>query len=361
MPRHRALRGTFLATTVVALGLRASAVPDPLTTEIERWRAFLRNDRAAGVELLASLKTDIEPGMAGTEKALRDGLPLLALHRLASVQAQLAAAAYLVERPAAQRQDPMEFEKEWRRMGSELRADLAAPGSAALDGVHPAAVRAAGEAALFKVRVLYESSLEYGRNTMPEAGLYYVGAALAQDQFAAFCRSMSAPPGSGEARPRSLEGELDALQGELLLAYRPPASVDRHRQFIAANAAIKEARELDTAGLRYGALYRYLEAVLRVSLARTTAPPPPNETLRGLLREAEARLGASGLDHSIGQVYLQSAQANLDAAGGGDPAVASAIVSFVLPRYFAALQPEPPRPAPPRATVTVTLVRWPYT
>ena len=299
--------------------------------------------------------------MASVERALQAGLPLLALHRLAAVQGQLAAAAYLVERPAAQRQDPMEFEKEWSRMGSELRTRLAAPGVSALDGVRPAAVRAAGEAALFKVRVLYESSLEYGRNTMPEAGLYYIGAALAQDQFAALCRSMSSPTGPGETRPRSLQDELDALQGELLLAYRPPASIDRHRQFISANAAIKEARELDTAGLRYGALYRYLEAVLRVSLARTTTSPPPTEAILGLLREAEPRLTAPGVDHSIGRVYFQSAQANLDAAGGGDPAVASAIASFVLPRYFAALEPVPPRPAPPRATVTVTLVRWPYT
>ena len=351
----------FLAVTVVASGLRAWAASDPLTTEIERWRAFLRDDRTAGVELLASLKTDIEPAMAGTEKALREGLTLLAFHRLAAVQGQLAAAAYLALRPATQRKDPMEFEREWSRMGSELRTDLAtAPSPAALDGVRPVAVRAAGEAAMFKVRVLYESSLEYGRNTMPESGLYYIGAALAQEQFAALCRSMSAPTGLGEIRPRSLQGELDALQGELLLAYRPPASIDRHRQFIAANAAIKEARELDTAGLRYGALYRYLEAVLRVSLARTT-PLPQAETLRGLLREAEPRLSATGLDHSIGRVYFQSAQANLDAALGGDPAVTSAIVSFVLPRYFAALEPEPPRPAPPKAAVTVTLVRWPYT
>ena len=351
----------LLVVTVVASGLRASAASDPLTSEIERWRAFLRDDRTAGVELLASLKTDIEPGMAGTEKALREGLTLLAFHRLAAVQGQLAAAAYLVDRSATQRHDPAEFEKEWSRMGSELRTDLGAPSPAALDGVRPAAVRAAGEAAMFKVRVLYESSLEYGRNTMPEAGLYYIGAALAQEQFAALCRSLSAPTRPGEIRPRSLQGELEALQGELLLAYRPPASIDRHRQFIAANAAIKEARELDTAGLRYGALYRYLEAVLRVSLARTTAPPPQAETLRGLLRDFEPRLSASGLDHSIGRVYFESAQANLDAAFGGDPAVTSAIVSFVLPRYLAALEPEPPRPAPPKAAVTVTLVRWPYT
>jgi hypothetical protein len=41
--------------------------------------------------------------------------------------------------------------------------------------------------------------------------------------------------------------------------------------------------------------------------------------------------------------------------------VAAAIAADVLPRYFAALAPAPPASAAPKADVTVTLVRWPYT
>jgi hypothetical protein len=299
--------------------------------------------------------------MARTEQALRDGRPLLALHRLAAVQGQLAAAAYLTERSPEQRQAQAEFEKEWIRMGGELRADLVPPSPTAFEGVQPEAVRAVGEAALPKVRVLYDSSLEYGRNTMPEAGLYYIGAAVAQRQFAAFCRSLSAPAAPAGGTRRSLQVELDTLQDELLLAYRPPASIDRHAQFIAANAAIKEARELEVASLRYGALYRYLEAVLRVAVARAATPPPAPEVLRARLRDFELRLAAGGRDHSIARVYLESALANLEAATGSDPAISGAIVADVLPRYFATLEPAPPRPAPPEPAVTVTLVRWPYT
>jgi hypothetical protein len=79
------------------------------------------------------------------------------------------------------------------------------------------------------------------------------------------------------------------------------------------------------------------------------------------LRDFDLRLAAGGRDHSIARVYLESAQANLEAAAGSDPAISGAIVAEVLPRYFATLDPAPPRPAPPVPTVTVTLVRWPYT
>jgi hypothetical protein len=42
-------------------------------------------------------------------------------------------------------------------------------------------------------------------------------------------------------------------------------------------------------------------------------------------------------------------------------AVASAIASDVLPRYFEALAPAGPQPAPLVPRATVTLVRWPFT
>ena len=43
------------------------------------------------------------------------------------------------------------------------------------------------------------------------------------------------------------------------------------------------------------------------------------------------------------------------------PANAPAIVSDLLPRYLAALEPAKPAAARPEPRVTDTLVRWPYT
>jgi hypothetical protein len=48
-------------------------------------------------------------------------------------------------------------------------------------------------------------------------------------------------------------------------------------------------------------------------------------------------------------------------AAEGGAANAAVIAADVLPRYFRALDPPPPVPAPVAAEVTVTLVRWPYT
>jgi hypothetical protein len=138
-------------------------------------------------------------------------------------------------------------------------------------------------------------------------------------------------------------------------------SIDRHGEFITANASLKEARELDAAGLRYGALVKLLDATMRAGLLATAPETAAADDLTARLRPFERRLAAAGRDHSIGRTYLEGAQANLPGATGANPAVALSIVRDVLPRYFAALEPAPARPARPKPEVTVTLVRWPYT
>jgi hypothetical protein len=80
------------------------------------------------------------------------------------------------------------------------------------------------------------------------------------------------------------------------------------------------------------------------------------------LKPLAARLDVPGTDHSIGRLMLQLAQFDLaEHAPDGNVAVAAAVANDVLPRYFAALQAAPARAARPAPTVTVTLVRWPYT
>ena len=273
---------------------------------------------------------------------------------MASVRTDLEAARYLREQIAAGHSDAAGFEAEWVRVGRLLKPQLGQPSPGWLDGVEPAAIRAIGEAALPQVRLYHEASLDYGRNTMPESGLFYLGAALAQRDLAAMCRRLSASSGDGAPPLRALGGELDALEEELLAAYRPPASIDHHAEFIAASASLKEARELDAAGLRRGALLLYLQAALRSAPLR--APSPAGDP-RAELRALEQRL-TGPVDHTIGRLFLEMAQADLEEEPGARPA---AIARDVLPRYFAALGPAPaPRPVP-RPRVTVTLVRWPFT
>jgi hypothetical protein len=207
--------------------------------------------------------------------------------------------------------------------------------------------------------VYYETSLEYGRNTTPESGLFYLGTAQAQEELSALCRALSTASSLQAPAIRRIDAELDGLEATLLALYRPPASIERHSEFIGASAALKEARELNGAGLRYGALLRYLQASLRVALL---APPAGLDAaaLAEHLRQADAQL-SGGVDHTVGRMLLERAQMEAAKSPGAVPPIAAAVVADVLPRYLAALAPETPRPARPAPQVTITLVRWPYT
>jgi hypothetical protein len=303
-----------------------------------------------------------EPDHARARSRGAGGRRLLALQRLASARADLSAWVYLQASPAAARKELAAFESEWKRMGSALAEDLGPPTAGRLEGVRPAAARALAEAALPQVRVFYEASLEYGRNTMPEYGLFYLGSAQAQRELVDLYRMLSAGPPLAAPPLRSLAGELAALEDELLALYRPPAAIDRHREFIGASAALKEARELEGLGLRYGALLRYLQAALRVAPLRPAAPAAGSAQLAERLRDLGARLAAAGVDHSLGRLFVEAAEAELTASTPAPaPANAPAIVADLLPRYLAALDPAKPAAARPEPQVTVTLVRWPYT
>ena len=357
----------LLLTMIAGVSAAAAAVPasdretnDPLAMEIERWTAFVR-DHPSADETWTQIKGASEPVLARAQEALRDGQRLLALQRLAAARMYLAASVYVEQKPAA-RKDGAAFEAEWTRVGKVLGRDLEPARSAAFQGLRPAGVRALAEAAMPQVRVYYETSLEYGRNTMPQYGLLYLGVAQAQREFADFCRTLSFPSAGSPPPVRAIGPELDRLEDELLAAYRPPASIDKHGEFIAVSAGLKEARELDAAGLRYGALLKYLQTVQRFALIRADSPVPGSDALARRLHELESRFGKNGADDSIGRIFLEAAQADLaHPAAGGSPNAAAVIAADVLPRYFDALSPARPEPRPPEPQVTVTLVRWPYT
>lgn len=310
----------------------------------------------------AQVKQATEPALARARAALGDGRRLLALQQLGAARTNLAAFAYLAGLPASRRKEQSRLEAEWARDGQLLRADLTKTSPSAFAGVRPAAIRAIAEAALPQVRAFYDASLEYGHSTDAEAGLFYVGAARSQRDFASFCRSLSTSSSLRAPSLRPLVAELDELEGQLLDAYRPPAAIDRHSEFIAASSVLKEARELDAAGLRFGALLRYLLAAQRIAQLRLDHPALDAAAVASRRSEIGARLGAGGLDHSIGGLFLEIADSEAASAPGNSPSpAAAAIVADVLPRYFAALEPRAAVPRKPAPLVTVTLVRWPYT
>ena len=356
--------GLLLRPPAVATGqpglARGAVGPeaDRLSTEMDRWADYLRTN-ASTDETWKQVKAGAEPLMAQARSALASGRRLLAAQRLLAARSGLAAASYMQAPPASGVKDAAAFEAEWKRMASVLGERLSKPAAGALDGVRPAALRALGEAALPQSRVFYDASLEYGRATMPEYGLFYLGSARAAGETVDLCRSLweAAPGAPPPVRP--VRREIEALEGELLAAYRPPLSVDRHPDFIAASSQLKEARELAEAGLVHGALLRHLQAAQRFFPLRGR-PAAGTGAVGRQVRELEARLASDGLDHSLGRLFLERAQEAL-AASPPDTAAAEAIVSDVLPRYLAALEPAPKERPPATPKLTVTLVRWPYT
>jgi hypothetical protein len=346
------------AAGIALLAARAGAPagPDALSTELDRWTAFLRTNTSVD-EMWKQVKEVSAPVLERARTALASDRRLLATQLVLTARAPLSAAAYMQSPPASAAKDAPAFEAEWARMGRVLADRFAKPPAGALDGVCPAALRAMGEAVLLQPRVFYDASLEYGRATMPDYGLFYIGSAQAAGEIVDLSRSLSDTDAAPPPPVRSVRSEIEALEGELLAAYRPPLSVDRHPDFIAASSSLKEARELDEAGLEYGALLRYLQGAQRFfPLRATPATDPPNDRLRQL----EARLSADHRDHSLGRLFLERAGEAL-AASPPDTAVAEAIVSDVVPRYLAALEPARPEPARAEPKFTVTLVRWPYT
>jgi hypothetical protein len=355
-------RATALAAVIAIASAptgAARAAREPLAAEVARWSALL-DAPPAGDDPWKDVREGARPALAGVHEALARDRRLLALLRLGPVLEDLVATEYVAARTPEQRTDAAAFEAEWKRMAGALEGAVSPPAPGAFDGVRPAAVRAIGEAALPQARVYYDASLAYGRNTTPASGLFYLGAAKAARDYAGLARKVGwASPGKAPAL-RAIGPELEALEGEILAAYRPPLSIDRHRDFIVASATLKEARELDAAGLRYGALLRYLQASLGLAALRG-APAMPRAGVEERLAEWRTRLGKGGIDHSLGRMFVESAESDLEHPEGGVTATAAAMVRDVLPRYLAALGPAPRQAARAEPRVTVTLVRWPYT
>lgn len=347
--RRTVIHGAILALFFAPISCGAAEPPqdkDPLAAEIERAAGLLQKNSA-------QVRQTNEPVLARAEEDLRQGRRQLALLRLATLHGNLASAAYRSGITAEQRTDMARLDAEWTRMEGVLREDLGTPSSGAFDRA-PAVARALGEAARAQGRGYHQASLDYGHATMPDQGFYYLGNAEGQRAVAAFCRTLTAPAGLRAPALRSIRPELRSLEAEMLAVYRPPLSVDRHGEFIVASSTLKEARELDAAGLHHGALLRYLQAAqLFAPLRQPAAPALAGEALTRKLQEHAERLSAGGVDHSLGQLFLEMAQS--------DAASAPGLAADVLPRYFAALEPARPEAPQPAPEVTVTLVRWPYT
>ena len=133
------------------------------------------------------------------------------------------------------------------------------------------------------------------------------------------------------------------------------------------NSTIKLAQELDSRKFYAGALYQYLEAVRHYGMLDAPAVDAPRQTaLKEEVAAQQNKLVALPHDVSIAQLFLERAASQIMHPDGSAPSPdelrsTQVILDQVLPAYFAA--EKAPRSMPSRTgkTVTLTLVRWPYT
>jgi hypothetical protein len=353
MTRTAPILGIVLAIALVSCG--GTSPGDPIAGDIARWRRFLSEDTTT-VGIVAEVKGAAAPALASAEEALAKGRRSMALLRLGSVRTNL-------EPGLGAANDPTEGALEARRAKLAPRFDPAVIAKLARPAGTSALGRALAGASAMQGRGTYDASLVYGKATEPVYGLYYLGQGVSYLDYAAFAAQAGTslrPDGARAPKLRSIAPEIQTLRNEMLAAYRPPLSIDRHPEWIGASSATKEALEYDAAGLYEAALLRSLQAEVRFAPMRNRAPLDA-QALAAKTGEWRKRLAEPGVDHSIGKLFLEIAEGDVDTARAGHAAVASAVVENVLPRYFAALAPAQPEPSSRPPEVTVTLVRWPYT
>jgi hypothetical protein len=350
--------------SVLALGLAiavgsiaASRAGDPIAGDVARWKRYLAADTVS-VGLVAQAKAAVGPSLASAEQALAKGRPALALLRLGNVRTNLEPGLDpIVRSDANDRAVEAAHAKLAPRFAPAAITKLTRPAGTSALG------RALAEASAMQGRETYDASLSYGRATEPLYGLYYLAQGVSYLDYAAFAAQAGAslsPAGTRAPRLRSIAPEIRALRGEMLAAYRPPLSIDRHTEYIGASSATKEALEYDAAGLPEAALLRYLQAAVRFAPLRDRKPLDA-AALEAQTNTWRTRIAEPGVDHSIGRLFLEVAAADADTARAGHAITASAVVEDVMPRYFAALEPAKAVAKAKPPEVTVTLVRWPYT
>lgn len=267
-----------------------AAPPDLLSAQIQRFADYLDGHASTDASFV-QVKQGCRPLLVMAQQAIADGRRLAAAYRLAQVSGSMAG---IVKQLGYEQPDQASLEAAWREVGADLGADATA---AACRSIRPAALRALAEAAAPQVHGYHAASLDYGRATMPEAGLFYLGAALGSRDLVALLHDLREPTKGSEPELRTIAAEIDDLEHEMLMAYRPPLSLDRHGEFVAAHGALQEAKDLDASGMRHGALLRYLQAAI-LDPRRPDRSPGPGRVLGhlvstvslhpGLARGAEA-------------------------------------------------------------------------
>lgn len=331
-----------------------------IRARIQSLQQSLRDEPLQGD--FAGLQSTAGELLQASTAALDAGKMYLSLEKLAQASDYLAGAKAAAHNAAVVKEGLPAFEVEWNKTSVTL-ASFDRELRAKKWNDAPAAIRALSEASLVKATPLLDGGRGFATSTKPQDGLFYVGEALGEAQFAKFCAGLSLPR-KGRAIPlRSLLPELQALQAKTNAAFQPPRSIEQHPRFIALNSTIKLARELDSSQFYAGAMYQYLEAVRHFGmLDATQSDAAAQAELKQSLAQLRKQIEASADDDSIAALFLERAESMAVATAKPDEWKSVKVtVEQVIPACFASRRPAAPLAQKTAKTAEITLVRWPYT
>jgi hypothetical protein len=363
-----ALRGTILALTFLLISALAASAQDAssqIKSEIERLQQSLKDKPVASPDL-ANVGSAIGDGFNSSSAALAAGHIYLSLERLGQAEDFLQGARTVEEKADAIKESLPAFEAEWGKANEQLAAFDKTAWQRSLERA-PVAIRALAEAAQGRTRPLLEGGRGFASATKPHDGLFYVGQALGEAEFANFLHDLKIARKGTPFPLRSFLPELQALQEKTNAAFKPPLSIDMHPRFIALNSTLKFAQELDSSKAVAGALYQYLEAVRHFGMLQSATPDAAKQAvLRNRIIAEVKSMGSSRRDDSIAQIFLERASGWLNKADGSATApdewkAVQVIIEQVLPAYYASLKPGAVLQQRAGRTARLTLVRWPYT
>jgi hypothetical protein len=365
-PKTRSRLLIFILLGALTSPLASQSSPRPqIKAEIARLQQSLKESPIADANLkdLATMAAD---ALKSAADAVDAGHLYLSLEKLGQAEDLLQGARTAADKAEVEKGGLPAFESQWGQVSLRLTA-LDKDGHAR-EWKHTAlAIRALAEAAQGRAIPLLEGGRGFATATGPKDGLFYVGQAQGEADFATFCASLKSDAKSTAFPLRSLLPELRSLQERTNAAFQPPKSIDLHPRFIALNSQIKLAEELDASRFYTGALYSYLEAVRHYGML--DAPPldaPAQERVKQDLAAAAKKLATSSSDNSIAQLFVERSTSYTAHSDGSAPTAdewrgARVILDQVLPAYYAAQKPATKLALPSGKTVDITLVRWPYT
>ena len=318
-----ALAALFVMSSEVC---RAQKAVEQISAESGHLRQLLTNAKLPADQLNGFMAQ-----LDQIDKAAQTGSLLQAMYLLQRARVELMADEYVRSRSEVSKGDIAAFELEWKRLGRELSGkekELTIRRTSQL----PAAVTALAETSVTQVQPYYQSGLLYGRNTTIADGLYYLGLARANLDFALFCRQLNFERLRPAPKFLPIQTALESLEAAAIKAFQDPANAARQRRFIEINSTLKMARELNAERRYAGALKAYLDALTSFGLVSATVPD--SEGIAKLKKRAQVlqvRLTAGRSDQSIGLTYLELA---LAAQSEGEFRRAAVIVEQVLPSYL---------------------------